>query len=145
MGQIIDRLGNLIKSSFQDLGLDDLFDDQKFDAYNDDDLKSAWEELEGFMNSDHTSSQAGAGTQGSTYTPPKQGIPEELRQDYANLEVSFGAPFDDVTKSYKELIRKFHPDRFANDPEKQKTATEIAQKVNQSYHRIKEYKNTGKI
>ena len=62
---------------------------------------------------------------------------EDLRQDYANLEVPFGADIDTVKKAYKNLIRRYHPDKNAGNPEKLKIATEITKKVNESFERIR--------
>jgi len=61
---------------------------------------------------------------------------EELRRAYAALEVPFGSDFATVRKSYRALMRKYHPDRHAGSPEKQKAATELAQKLGQAYEII---------
>jgi DnaJ-domain-containing protein 1 len=58
---------------------------------------------------------------------------EELRRAYAALEVPFGSDFATVRKSYRTLMRKYHPDRHTGSPEKQKAATELAQKLTQAY------------
>ncbi len=58
---------------------------------------------------------------------------EELRRAYAALEVPFGSDFATVRKSYRALMRKYHPDRHAGSPEKQKAATELAQKLTLAY------------
>ncbi len=60
-----------------------------------------------------------------------------LRQDYANLEVPFGADIETVRKSYKTLMMKYHPDKHAGDPEKQSVALEITKKINESFERIR--------
>lgn len=65
-------------------------------------------------------------------------IPESLRQDYANLQVAFGAPFSEVKRAYKRLLHQYHPDRFSGDPEKQRTATRITQTITASFRRIRQ-------
>ena len=62
--------------------------------------------------------------------------PGALRKDYANLEVPFSAPLEEVRASYRRLIRRYHPDRFSADPEKLKLATEISTRLNESLQRI---------
>jgi DnaJ-domain-containing protein 1 len=62
--------------------------------------------------------------------------PSELRLAYAALEVPYGADFATVRKSYRTLMRKYHPDRHTGSPEKQKTATELAQKLTLAYELI---------
>jgi len=46
-----------------------------------------------------------------------------------------------VKKSYKRLLRQYHPDKHAHDPEKLKTATEITQRINVAFARIETYEN----
>jgi len=67
---------------------------------------------------------------------PARVPPDELRQAYAALEVPYGADFATVRKSYRALMRKYHPDRHATSPDKQKAATELAQKLTQAYELI---------
>jgi curved DNA-binding protein CbpA len=56
-----------------------------------------------------------------------------LRRAYAALEVPFDADFQTVRRSYRALMRKYHPDRHQGSPEKQKSATELAQKLTAAY------------
>jgi DnaJ-domain-containing protein 1 len=77
------------------------------------------------------SARASSGAQASKPAPD-----DELRRAYAALEVPFGADFATVRKSYRALMRKYHPDRHTESPEKQKTATELAQKLSQAFQVI---------
>ena len=79
------------------------------------------------------SARASGGTQARKPTPD-----DELRRAYAALEVPFGSDFATVRKSYRALMRKYHPDRHAGSPEKQKVATELAQKLSASYQLIEQ-------
>ena len=63
---------------------------------------------------------------------------DELRRAYAALEVPLGSDFATVRKSYRALMRKYHPDRNTGSPEKQKVATELAQKLSQAYQLIEQ-------
>ena len=58
---------------------------------------------------------------------------DELRAAYAALEVPNGSDFATVRKSYRALMRKYHPDRHTGSPDKQKAATELAQKLSLAY------------
>ena len=53
---------------------------------------------------------------------------------YANLEVNPGASFEEVRKSYKELAKKYHPDKFHNETEKSEVADQILKKINEAYN-----------
>lgn len=62
----------------------------------------------------------------------------ELAGHYANLEVPYGADLETVTHSWKQLLRKYHPDMHSNDPEKLKIANQLVQELNRSYQFLKE-------
>ena len=134
MDQIFDRFGRLLKSVFQDIGLDS--SDQDNGQYTDPDMQDAWDDLDDFLKTGKesdakTRERADSGTYNNS-----EGPDEALRRDYANLEVPFGASRSEVKKAYKNLLKKHHPDKFASDPEKLKTATLICQKLGESYTRI---------
>jgi DnaJ-domain-containing protein 1 len=67
-----------------------------------------------------------------------------IREYYANLEVDFGADMDTVKESYHRLMEKYHPDRFADDPEMQKKATELSQELTRAYEAVKRFKEKGR-
>jgi DnaJ-domain-containing protein 1 len=80
---------------------------------------------------------APAGARASGATRPRRPSPDdEIRRAYAALEVPYGSDFATVRKSYRALMRKYHPDRHAGSPEKQKFATELAQKLSAAYQLI---------
>jgi len=112
----------------------------------DPDLAAAWEELDDYLDADRATSGAEgrAGSQrtdrrGSGAAAPPPGA---LRGDYANLEVPFGADIETVRRSYKRLMLHYHPDRHGSDPEKQRVATEITKKLNESFERIRAYQES---
>jgi DnaJ-domain-containing protein 1 len=139
MDQIFNRLANLLRSVFDDDPFDSSTIEETKKRYNDPDLAEAWEELDEYLKTGR--SEAGSTNQKQRPTETfssayKQDL-EALRKDYSNLEVPFGSPFEEVRKSYKHLLRKYHPDKFANDPNKVKIATEITKKINESYQKLK--------
>lgn len=98
-------------------------------GYSDPDVTEAMDELDEFL-------RTGKGPAGGSRS--SAGFPhEDLRQDYANLEVPFGAGIEDVKKAYKTLILRYHPDKHAGDAEKLRIATEITKKINESFERIR--------
>ena len=38
-----------------------------------------------------------------------------------------------VRKSYRRLLKQYHPDKFAKDPEKYKAATEVTRNITAAY------------
>jgi DnaJ-domain-containing protein 1 len=64
--------------------------------------------------------------------PPPAYSAEELSY-YQALEVQPGATFEQIKAAYKTMVKKYHPDRFPQEPDKQKTAIEITQRINIAY------------
>jgi DnaJ-domain-containing protein 1 len=67
--------------------------------------------------------------------PPPFGD-KRLRELYQQLEVPYGADFDEVKKSFRRLMRKYHPDLHAGNPEKQKVATQLTMSLTQAYNEL---------
>jgi hypothetical protein len=61
---------------------------------------------------------------------------KSLARYYANLEVEMGADKATVKRSYRRLMRKFHPDRHSGDPERERLATEISQELTRAYDMV---------
>jgi hypothetical protein len=57
---------------------------------------------------------------------------EDLKH-YNTLELPAGSSWEDIKLAYKTAMKKYHPDRFVHDAEKQKIAQTLAQKINEAY------------
>lgn len=64
-------------------------------------------------------------------------VPFELYEDFKTLCLMPGTNLEECKIAYKSLLKKFHPDKFANEPEKQKEATEITSSITSAFTRIK--------
>ena len=61
--------------------------------------------------------------------------PTELEQQYySRLGITSAATWEQIKAGYKSEMKKFHPDKYASEPEKQKAAEVISQKINEAYH-----------
>ena len=98
-------------------------------------LRQAEEELEAFLRG--AGGWPAAGRRRQERAPST--VSALLRRDYANLEVDPGAPFEEVRRAHRRMIRRYHPDRFGTDPEKQRLATQISQRLNDSFRRIRDF------
>jgi hypothetical protein len=85
------------------------------------------------------------GTSSGSAVPPFEahagsGLPysAELADAYRALDLPFGAPLAQVAKRWKTYLKKCHPDRHANDAEKQADATRLTQELTRAYEKIKE-------
>jgi DnaJ domain len=79
--------------------------------------------------------------------PPPSSMPigdKRLRELYAQLEVPYGASFEDVKKSFRRLMRKYHPDLHAGNPQKQRTATQLTMSLTQAYNELEQHLTGGR-
>jgi DnaJ-domain-containing protein 1 len=82
------------------------------------------------------------GQQKRSAPPPRPAAPgteRRLRELYAQLEVPYGAPFEEVKKSFRRLMRKYHPDLHAGNPTKHKTATQLTMSLTVAYNELEQH------
>jgi DnaJ-domain-containing protein 1 len=134
MDRFFDRLGEFLRALLDRRAGPGPGVEESMDPF----MREAYAELDEFLRTGRSRSRpVAAGPRGHARTAPSP--PAELRRDYANLEVPFGAPFEQVRLSHRRLLRKYHPDRFGLDNGRQQLATQITQKINESYQRIHAY------
>ena len=62
---------------------------------------------------------------------------QDLSGDYRNIGVNEQSTKEEVKKAYRELAKKYHPDKFMNATEKEKLESERKFKeINESYEKI---------
>jgi DnaJ-domain-containing protein 1 len=64
---------------------------------------------------------------------------EAIRRAYAALEIPAGSDFEAVKRSYRRLMRKYHPDLNAGSPERQKAATDLTQRLTEAYKTLEKH------
>lgn len=64
---------------------------------------------------------------------------KDIAQHYKTLNVEYGADAATVKKSYRSLMRKFHPDLHA-DPKKKKAATQLTVRISAAYEAIEKHR-----
>jgi DnaJ-domain-containing protein 1 len=73
-------------------------------------------------------------------TPPRTAAGDDaIRKAYAALEVPPGSDFETVRKSYRRLMRKYHPDLHAGTPDKNRAATDLTQRLTQAYKTLEKH------
>lgn len=85
----------------------------------------------------------GDGQTGGTDPVKPRGTQKGIREYYANLEVPYGSDLKTVKASYLMLMRRYHPDRYTNDPEMEALATELSQEISQAYTAIQSWLKNG--
>jgi DnaJ-domain-containing protein 1 len=76
-----------------------------------------------------------------TSPPPRRPSPlpskeKRLRELYSQLEVPYGADFEEVKKSFRRLMRKYHPDLHVGNPAKHKAATQLTMSLTVAYNEL---------
>jgi len=61
---------------------------------------------------------------------------KQLLSYYANLELNPGAGADEVKRAYRDLMRRYHPDKHADDAEKYRAATDLARSLTEAYQAL---------
>jgi DnaJ-domain-containing protein 1 len=116
MSSLFRRLGRLVRAS---LLSSDLPTPQRPDAFDTSSQNYAdWQPRSGPTNPPPA-------------TPPPPPGPEAGY--YAALELPAGASFEEIKRAYKTLMKKYHPDRFHNEPQKKQFAEAVTQKLNEAY------------
>ena len=131
---IWDRLGNVLKSY--------LNDDHEFQGKSgqkrryDPDLDAAYEELDDFLRGDDSGKDPRDKDGERETEKPKRPVPDEIKQDLAELGLPPEASAQDCKEAYKKLLKIHHPDRHAGNPENLKKATQKTARVNAAYDRL---------
>lgn len=60
--------------------------------------------------------------------------PREIRQAYAALELPLGADRAEVKKAYRDLMRRYHPDKHQKDRDRERIANELTVRIRESYN-----------
>ena len=64
---------------------------------------------------------------------------EHIARCYAELQVPYGSDMQTVKKAWRKLMKKHHPDLFANDPERMERENDISQEIMKSYEDLEKY------
>jgi DnaJ-domain-containing protein 1 len=142
---IFERLEDVIKSYLNNDGGRPFPSGQSGDS----DLNAAYEELDEFLNTGKSSAGgfrttgSPAGNTASDNRSAAKPPPEELRGDFAELGVPFGAQAGECKTAYKQLLKKHHPDRHAGHPGNMQKATEKSARVNAAFDRIEKWRTTS--
>jgi DnaJ-domain-containing protein 1 len=131
---IWDRLESVIKSYIND-DSERIFGKSGAKRHNDPDLNAAYEELDDYLKG-RESREKPPGTEEADKQKRTRPVPEEIRQDFAELGLAPDATAEECKEAYKKLLKIHHPDRHAKHQENMKKATEKAARVNAAYERL---------
>jgi DnaJ-domain-containing protein 1 len=94
----------------------------------------------GPIPSSYSSSSSSSSSSRSGARPPRPGsTAAKLAEWYRVLDLEEGADMAKIKSSYRQLMRKYHPDMHAGNPSKQKAATELSMRVTTAYNGLVEH------
>jgi len=101
--------------------------------------RQAREEVEQATNRNYRP-DAGTSSRTSSSPPRRTAAGDEaIRKAYAALEVPAGSDLETVKRSYRRLMRKYHPDLNAGSSEKQRAATDLSQRLTEAYKTLERH------
>jgi DnaJ-domain-containing protein 1 len=80
------------------------------------------------------SSASSSGSTSSSHKPVRPSGDPQLAEWYRVLDLQPGADLAQIKSSYRQLMRKYHPDMHAGNPQKQKAANELSMRVTTAYN-----------
>jgi DnaJ-domain-containing protein 1 len=87
-----------------------------------------------------SSASSGSSSSSSSSRAPRPGSQEaQVSEWYRVLDLEVGADMPKIKSSYRQLMRKYHPDMHAGNPQKQKAANELSMRVTTAYNGLVEY------
>jgi DnaJ-domain-containing protein 1 len=82
-----------------------------------------------------SASSSGPSSSSGSARPPRPGSTEaQLAEWYKVLDLQAGADLAQIKSAYRQLMRKYHPDMHAGNPQKQRAATELSMRVTTAYN-----------
>ena len=67
---------------------------------------------------------------------------EDLEKYFEILGLKPGASQEEVKQAYRDLVKVWHLDRYANDPRLQEKVQEKLKEINEAYHKICELQSS---
>lgn len=90
--------------------------------------------------SSSSSTGSSSSSSSSNSRPPRPGSTEaKVAEWYRVLDLQPGAEMSQIKSSYRQLMRKYHPDMHAGNPGKQKAANELSMRVTAAYNGLQEH------
>ncbi|MCU0447915.1 MAG: J domain-containing protein [Microscillaceae bacterium] len=99
-----------------------VFSDETHQKASPADREAAYQAYQRFRNQQQTAQQ--------------QAQQAQIRQEakyFDALEINPTQDFDAIKTAYKKAMKKYHPDRYAGNSEKQQIAQQISQKINEAF------------
>lgn len=108
-------------------------------------MKEQAARMGGWSSSSSSSSSASSGSSTSSGSssagsrPRASAASGQVAEWYKQLDLSPGADLSQIKSAYRQLMRKYHPDMHAGNPQRLKAATELSVRVTAAYNGLVEH------
>jgi hypothetical protein len=79
-----------------------------------------------------------SGRRASSTTFASRRYPPDVLAAYDRLDLMPGTPIEEIDKKRRELVKRYHPDRFS-DPEKRARAERVTAEINAAHDKIERH------
>ncbi|NME66887.1 J domain-containing protein [Flammeovirga aprica] len=133
---LVDRFKNILKSTINDQIENNPVFQQLFENDSKEDWRKHYEEIK---NDTYKYQEPQQNYQSHTHSQQQyssQQTQQKSQEDeyYNALEVKRGDDFATIKKSYRKLVKLYHPDLYAGDPAKQEMAQKVTLQINEAYN-----------
>ena len=87
-----------------------------------------------YTSSSYSTSTSSSSSSGGSRPPRPGSADAQVAEWYRQLDLQPGAEMSQIKSSYRQLMRKYHPDMHAGNPQRQKAATELSMRVTAAYN-----------
>ncbi len=98
--------------------------------------QDSWQQRQQRKSRHYSSQQNTSDSQSSSWQQETSNTVSDSKY-YDALEIKPGASLEEIKQAYRQVMKKYHPDRFASNPEKRRYAEQLAQKINEAYEYLK--------
>jgi len=97
-----------------------------------------WRRVEERRAAEEATSERTSGWRSATTTFVPRKYPPDILAAYDRLGLVPGASMEEVDRKRRELVKRFHPDRFS-DPEKRTRAERVTSEINAAHDAIERF------
>ncbi|MBD0400371.1 DnaJ domain-containing protein [Flammeovirga sp. EKP202] len=131
---LVDRFKNILKATINDQIEKNPVFQNLFESDLNEDWKKYYEEIKNDKYQYQKQQQQYQNHSQQQYSSQQTQQKSKEDEYYNALEVKKGDDFATIKKSYRKLVKLYHPDLYAGDPAKQEMAQKVTLQINEAYN-----------
>ncbi|WP_044204060.1 DnaJ domain-containing protein [Flammeovirga sp. OC4] len=131
---LVDRFKNILKATINDQIEKNPVFQNLFENDLNEDWKKYYEEIKNDKYQYQEQQQQYQNHSQQQYSSQQTQQKSKEDEYYNALEVKKGDDFATIKKSYRKLVKLYHPDLYAGEPAKQEMAQKVTLQINEAYN-----------